>query len=78
MTNQPTHHVYHVTEKQVGDKGYWTKIGAVWPHKDGKGFNMELELIPVSSGGTMKLTLREPSAKPATANQTQPVSEPVA
>ena len=51
MTNQPTHHVYHVTEKQVGDKGYWTKIGAVWPHKGGKGFNVELELIPVSSDG---------------------------
>ncbi len=61
MTKQPTHHVYHV--KENGDKGYWTKIGAVWPHKDGKGFNLELDLIPVSSGATLKLTLREPSEK---------------
>ena len=74
MTNQPTHHVYHVKEKQVGDKGYWTKIGAAWPHKDGKGFNMELELLPVSSGDTLKLTLREATAKPEASTKEVEVS----
>ena len=61
-------------EKQVGDKGYWTKIGAAWPHQDGKGFNLELELLPVSSGDTMKLTLREATAKPESSNDEKTTS----
>ena len=71
MAKQPTHYVYHVRDGAESDKSYWTKIGAAWPHKDGKGFNMELELIPVSNGGTLKLTLREATAKPVASDQEQ-------
>ncbi len=74
MTNKPTHHVYHVKEKEVGGKGVWQKLGAAWPHQDGKGFNVELELLPVSSGDTMKLTLREATAKPESSNDEQTTS----
>ena len=38
---------YHVPERE---NAFWTRIGAAWKHKDGKGFNLDLELVPVSTG----------------------------
>jgi hypothetical protein len=59
MAKQPTHVVYHVRQSGQGSpaKGQWTKVGAAWVHKDGKGFDLVLELIPV---GQPRLVLREP------------------
>ncbi len=63
MPKTPTHHVYHV--KNPGAKpgertsGIWTKVGAAWAHKDGKGFDITLDLIPYSG----RLKLREPRDK---------------
>jgi hypothetical protein len=34
----PTHAAYHVREGK--DKSFWSRIGAAWQHKDGKGFNI--------------------------------------
>jgi hypothetical protein len=48
----PTHIAYHVREGT--DKGYWTRIGAAWAHKDGKGFNLSIECLPVDG----KISLR--------------------
>jgi hypothetical protein len=44
----PTHHAYHVREYQSGKekKSFWTKIGSAWPHGDGEGFNIRLNLLP--------------------------------
>jgi len=56
--NSPTHYVYHVREgAKDGDKSFWTRIGAAWPHNDGKGFNLQLDCIPLNG----RLTVREPS-----------------
>ena len=33
--------------KQVGRKSYWTRIGVAFPHKDGGGFNLQLEAFPI-------------------------------
>ena len=41
----PTHIAYQVREGQ--QKGYWTRIGAAWAHKDRKGFNIQLDGIPL-------------------------------
>jgi hypothetical protein len=43
---QPTHHAYTVIKHQ-GRKDYWVKIGSVFPHKDGKGFNVTLQAAPL-------------------------------
>ena len=70
MSNQPTHHVYFVKDQEGEDKkGIWTKIGAAWPHRDGKGFSVELELIPVASGDALSITLRERQERPETSEQ---------
>jgi len=50
---------YHVTE---GEKGFWTRIGAAWTHKDGKGLTLQLDLVPVAGGS---IVLRSPKEAPA-------------
>ena len=56
-TKAPTHIAYHVREGN--GKGFFTRIGAAWPHKDGKGFNISLESMPKDG----KITIRVPSKK---------------
>ncbi len=38
---------YHVPERE---KAHWTRIGAAWDHKDGKGFTLNLDLVPTTGG----------------------------
>jgi len=42
----PSHIAYHVREGE-GQKAYFNRIGAVWQHKDGQGFNMQLDTVPI-------------------------------
>lgn len=50
---KPSHEAFVVTGE--GDNAFWTKIGAVWPHEDGKGFNLDLIALPVAG----RLVIRE-------------------
>ena len=54
-SSRPTHRVFAVTRKDQSDKGKWHEIGALWPHKDGKGFNLKLDLLPT---GNAELVIR--------------------
>lgn len=56
----PSHIAYSVNEKGEGkDKSsFWTRIGAAWEHEDGKGFTLQLDLVPVSGG---RIVLRTPA-----------------
>jgi hypothetical protein len=62
-TNRPTHRVYAV-RKAEGGKSHWTTIGAVWPHQDGKGFNVKLDYPPLNGA---EIVIREPKADRAPA-----------
>lgn len=63
-SNKPTHRAYAVTKR--GEKSRWQKIGATWSHKDGKGFNLTLDYLPLNGAD---LVLRVPdSAEAATAD----------
>ncbi len=55
----PTHIAYHVREN--GNQSYWTRIGAAWEHKDGKGFSLQIETIPLDG----KIALRIATEKKA-------------
>ena len=48
-SQKPSHKVFVVKDRK-GDEGdaFWTRVGSAWPHKDGQGFNIELEALPVS------------------------------
>ena len=56
----PTHIAYQVREGN--EKGFWTRIGAAWAHKDGKGLSIQLDCIPLDG----RITLRIPSDLPET------------
>jgi hypothetical protein len=44
MDKTPTQRAYLVeSAKDDSDRTYWTEIGALWPHKDGKGSNLLLK-----------------------------------
>jgi hypothetical protein len=49
----PAYIAYQVREGN--QKGYFTRIGAAWPNKDGKGFNIQLDAIPLDGRVTLRL-----------------------
>lgn len=51
-----------VREDKSG-KSYFTKIGAAFPNKDGKGWTVLLDCVPASNDGQFKIMLREPLPK---------------
>ncbi len=59
-SNKPSHRIYAVTKRNSGEKNDWTEVGAAWAHKDGKGFSLKLEYLPLNGG---ELSLRIPSDK---------------
>jgi hypothetical protein len=42
--SKPTHIAYVVSEPKEGSerKGIWREVGAIWPHKNGSGFDLVL------------------------------------
>lgn len=50
---KPTLIAYKVREGN--EESYWVRIGAAWSHKDGKGFNIQLDSVPLDG----RVTLRE-------------------
>ena len=60
-TNNRPSHTVSIVEGE-GDNTTWTEIGAMWPHKDGKGFNLSLKAVPVT-GRLVIRTRKEQSEK---------------
>ena len=62
MNTRPSHRAYAVDDTdpdQPEQKGDWKRIGAAWPHKDGKGLNILLSAVPVNG----RVVLREYTAE---------------
>ena len=49
----PTHRIYAVS-RNGEQNATWAEIGAAWPHKDGKGFDILYEVVPLNG----RITLR--------------------
>lgn len=58
MSNKPTHTAYIIVEPKGGSdrKAQWHEIGAIWPHKNGKGFDL---LIPQGLSVTGRIVCTE-------------------
>jgi hypothetical protein len=52
----PSHVAYSVRDRE-GSKGFWTRIGSAWQHADGKGYTVQLDVVPLDG----RITLRVPS-----------------
>ncbi len=48
--------VKEYTNRSGEEKKVWTKIGRAWAHKNGGGYNLNLDALPVDG----KIVLREP------------------
>ena len=57
--SRPTHRIYSVAKNADG-KSSWTELGAAWPHKDGKGFQLKFKASPF---GECEVVLRAIQAK---------------
>jgi hypothetical protein len=57
-SKSPSHIAYHVRNRKGGE-GIWTRIGSAWAHKDGNGFNIQIETVPLDG----RITLRVMSDK---------------
>jgi hypothetical protein len=53
---RPSHKAFVVEDRGEGNDGFWTRVGSAWPHKDGKGLNVQLATGVSVSG---RLVLRE-------------------
>jgi hypothetical protein len=51
---KPPYIAYSVREGKGDNKSRWTEIGVAFPHKDGKGFDILYDAVPLSG----KITLR--------------------
>ncbi len=60
-SRSPSHVAYHVREFGTGDrkKSTWTRIGSAWTHRDGQGFNLQIECLPIDG----RISLRVASEK---------------
>jgi len=56
--DKPTYNAYRVRGRE-GQKGFFTRIGSAWANADGKGFNIQLECVPLDG----RVVLRIPSEK---------------
>ena len=60
-SNKPSHYLYVVEGE--GEDEFWTKIGAGWPHKDGKGFTQHFSAFPAQGGRVVMRDAAEADAK---------------
>ena len=57
--NSPSLVAFHVPNRR---NAAWIRIGAAWPHKDGEGYRLRIELLPldVMTSGELSIQLRTP------------------
>jgi hypothetical protein len=67
---QPTYRLYTVSGERKNER--WTEIGAAWPNRDGKGFSINLDALPL--GG--RLVLREIEIQPEAQSSTEHGGQP--
>lgn len=52
--NPPSHAAYQVRDR-AGGKGFWSRIGSAWAHADGKGFNIQIDVVPLDGRISLRL-----------------------
>lgn len=52
-----------LTVRESNGKSYFTKVGAAFANKDGKGWTVLLDAMPAPVEGQFKIMLREPLPK---------------
>lgn len=48
-TKQPSHSVYTVIEREGNRQNKWLEIGAAWETRDGEGYTIQLDALPIDN-----------------------------
>jgi hypothetical protein len=59
--NKPSHRLFNVTGE--GENARWTDIGVAWATKDGKGFTIALNAMPLNGRVVMRINEDRPTTK---------------
>jgi hypothetical protein len=54
----PSHAAYHVRDIKGGN-AIWTRIGSAWQHADSKGFNIQIETVPLDGRISLRVSLEK-------------------
>lgn len=60
LGRKPTHRLFRVVGD--GESSIWTPIGAAWPNKDGQGFSIKCDAMPLSGRIVMRAITERPAA----------------
>lgn len=53
-----------IVGRENGERTYWTKIGAAFPAKNGGGFSLTFDALPIpGKDGQCRVLMREPQAR---------------
>ncbi|MFZ5684280.1 MAG: hypothetical protein ACOY9C_06545 [Pseudomonadota bacterium] len=58
LGRKPTHRLYRVLGD--GSSAIWTPIGAAWPNKDGLGFSISCDAVPLTGRIVMRTITERP------------------
>jgi len=58
---KPTHRLYRVLGD--GKAAIWTPIGAAWPNKDGLGFNLQCDAVPLQGHLVLRAITERPESE---------------
>ncbi len=59
LTTAPDFVAWHVTNRGV--KSFWNKVGAAWKHKDGHGYTIQIEVVPINGRIVLRTPLHDAS-----------------
>lgn len=59
---------YSVKDRGEGKDAAWNRIGAAWPHRDGQGYDLALDAMPVDGRVTLREQRREAFKEQRTSN----------
>ena len=67
MSSKPTHTAFIVIDPKEGSdrKASWHEVGAIWPHKNGKGFDLVIPAGISVSGRIVCTERKEKEEQPA-------------
>jgi hypothetical protein len=61
LARRPSHRLYRVLGD--GPEAIWTPIGAAWPNKDGLGFNIICDAVPLQGRIVLRVVSESPERK---------------
>lgn len=61
ISRKPSHRLFRVVGD--GDAANWTPIGAAWPHKDGLGFSISCDAVPLQGRIVLRFITDRPQAE---------------